>query len=163
MSIENLLNLFRGRAGRARFWTVVAIVLPSFVALVMVFWVYALSIPGAYENGGATPMPKGPFGVLAAIAWFAGLAALAVAMVSVTVRRLHDRGKAWWWIFAFLIVPDALFGYGRYLLDTGMGAMGELPLLFVYAASALYAWGLIELGFLRGTLGENRFGPDPAG
>ena len=61
-----------------------------------------------------------------------------------------------------MIVPDALFGYGRYIVDTSMGAAGEMPFVtFIYPAFALYLWGLIKLGFLRGTIGANRYGPDP--
>jgi uncharacterized membrane protein YhaH (DUF805 family) len=29
------------------------------------------------------------------------------------------------------------------------------------AAFVVSIWGLVELGFLRGTSGPNRFGPDP--
>ena len=161
--MQRLLDAFRGRIGRARFWTIVSVILPSFIALMVVFWFYALSVPGEYENGGDTPIPTGPLGVLATVAWFGAVAALAVVFLSLMVRRLHDRDKAWWWIFPFLIVPDLLFGYGRYIVDTSMGEAGEIPFLaFIYPAFALYAWGLIELGFLRGSIGENRFGPDPS-
>jgi uncharacterized membrane protein YhaH (DUF805 family) len=30
-----------------------------------------------------------------------------------------------------------------------------------FAGYALSLWALVELGFLRGTAGENHFGPDP--
>jgi uncharacterized membrane protein YhaH (DUF805 family) len=29
------------------------------------------------------------------------------------------------------------------------------------AAFALSIWGLVEIGFLRGTVGPNQYGPDP--
>lgn len=51
----------------------------------------------------------------------------------VTIKRCHDRDKSGWWILIALI---PLIG----------------ALLF-----------LVEFGFLRGTVGPNRFGPDPLG
>ena len=162
MSIEQFVNAFRGRASRMRFWIVLSIILPSLLALLIVFWVYALSIPGAYENGGPTPMPKGPFGIIATVAYFAALAALCVSLLAISIRRLHDRDKAWWWILIFLVIPDAMFGYGRYIVDSSMGAAGTMPFVaLIYPGTALWLWGLVELGFLRGTAGTNRFGPDP--
>ena len=56
---------------------------------------------------------------------------LIVVGVVVQIRRWHDRNKSGWWILLNLI-----------------------PFLGS-------AWALIELGFIRGTKGPNRFGPDP--
>jgi len=36
-------------------------------------------------------------------------------------------------------------------------------LVFVAPAALINLWALIELGLLRGSLGPNRFGDDPAG
>jgi uncharacterized membrane protein YhaH (DUF805 family) len=52
-------------------------------------------------------------------------------MVNVTIKRLHDHGKSGWW-YLFYAIP-------------GPGWM----------------WNIIECGCLRGTVGENRYGPDP--
>lgn len=63
-----------------------------------------------------------------------GLFGLAVLIPSILVdiKRWHDRDKSGWWML----------------------------ILFVPIVGAL--WFLIELGFLPGTLGPNRFGPPPA-
>ncbi len=53
--------------------------------------------------------------------------------LAVTVKRCHDRDRSGWFIFIALI--------------PFIGAI----------------WLLIELGFLRGTVGPNRFGSDPLG
>jgi uncharacterized membrane protein YhaH (DUF805 family) len=34
-------------------------------------------------------------------------------------------------------------------------------LIFSLASLAVSLWALVELGFLRGTAGPNRYGPDP--
>lgn len=51
--------------------------------------------------------------------------------IATDVRRFHDRDKSGWWVFIVLIPV--------------VGAV----------------WLLIECGFLPGTVGPNRFGPDP--
>lgn len=51
--------------------------------------------------------------------------------LAITVKRWHDRDKSGWWILISLIPV--------------IGAI----------------WSLVENGFLRGTVGRNRFGPDP--
>jgi len=51
--------------------------------------------------------------------------------LAVQVKRWHDRDKSGWWV-----------------LITFIPIIGDL-------------WSLVENGFLRGTAGSNRFGPDP--
>jgi uncharacterized membrane protein YhaH (DUF805 family) len=51
--------------------------------------------------------------------------------IVVNIKRFHDRNKSGWWVLIVLIPV--------------VGAL----------------WLLIEGGFLRGTVGQNRFGPDP--
>lgn len=53
------------------------------------------------------------------------------AMAALATKRLHDRGKSPLW-FLLVLIP----------------VLGPL-------------WLLLELGFLRGTPGENRYGDDP--
>ena len=162
MSFERIRNAFRGRASRLQFWVTLAIVVPALMLLMLVFFVYALSIPGAYENGGPTPLPADPLGITITTVWLIAIAGFLLYFLAAAVRRLHDLNKAWWWIFIFLIVPDLMFDYGRYQVDSSMGAAGDMPfILFLYPAMALWLWALVELGFLPGTKGGNRFGPDP--
>ena len=51
--------------------------------------------------------------------------------IAVSVKRCHDRNRSGWFLLVYL-VP----------------VIGQL-------------WVWVELGFLRGTAGANRFGPDP--
>ncbi len=53
--------------------------------------------------------------------------------LAVGIKRWHDRDKSGWWMLIVLVPVVGPF------------------------------WYLIECGFLRGTAGENRFGPDPLG
>lgn len=156
-----LLFVFHGRIGRAGCWLYTAIALPLSLLLVLAFWAYALSVPGAYENGGTTPPPGGWLGAIGAIVYFSLLTALLVSGLAVMVKRLHDRDKASWWIAVFVLLPDTLFGLAQYLADSATLTNGSAIFAVQFAAAAFSAWGLIELGILRGTVGANRFGPDP--
>ncbi len=51
--------------------------------------------------------------------------------ICVGIKRFHDRGKSGWWVLIQLVPV--------------IGAL----------------WYFIEAGCLRGTVGDNRFGPDP--
>jgi uncharacterized membrane protein YhaH (DUF805 family) len=92
---------------------------------------------------------------------FAFILPLAVAGVSVGVRRLHDRGKGAWWLALFTLGPIALIAPGRLVAhgaSTGL-LLGAALLSLLAVALAIWAW--IEIGFLRGQKGPNRYGPDP--
>ena len=96
--------------------------------------------------------------------WLTGFTLLlAYPAAAVFAKRLHDRNKTGW-LAALLIVPM--------LVDTWLdpsGSVTQTPLVHsIYLATSTMTlivalWFLIELGFLRGTPGDNRFGPDLAG
>jgi uncharacterized membrane protein YhaH (DUF805 family) len=54
-----------------------------------------------------------------------------VAGLAISVKRWHDRDKSGWWVLIALV-----------------------PLIG-------WIWAIVENGFLPGTQGPNRFGPDP--
>ena len=71
------------------------------------------------------------------------------------VKRLHDRDKSGWWILLFYLTPSVLGSIAN---------TSEQPLVgFVFGVGSfvISIWALVELGFLRGTVGPNRYGPDP--
>lgn len=70
------------------------------------------------------------------------------------IKRLHDRGKSGWWLVVFSLIPPLAEGAGR------MSAPGS-ALIGTLISIVISLWALIELGFLRGTVGPNRFGEDP--
>ncbi|PVM91578.1 hypothetical protein DDF62_05980 [Caulobacter radicis] len=83
------------------------------------------------------------------------------AGVCVAVRRLHDRGKTAWWMAVFAVGPYALSGLASGLYAGDSVLILAAPLLAL-AALALSIWAWVELGFLRGTRGDNRYGAEPA-
>jgi uncharacterized membrane protein YhaH (DUF805 family) len=155
------LFLFRGRIGRWRFRLHFALALLLLLVLLIVFWAYALSIPGAYENGGPTPLPQGVFGMAATVLYFTFVVAACAIALAAMAKRLHDRDKGWLWVVLYVLVPNAVSGFAEYLVAGGIAARGAIWLVLQIVALALSLWGLIEMGFLRGTAGPNRFGLDP--
>ena len=151
---------FGGRVNRARFWLYYALALPALAVLFVVFFLYAMSFPGAYENGGPTPLPTDPLGIVGAIAWALANILLLIGGFAIAVRRLHDRGKSGWWLLVFAVLPDVLYAGAEYLQETNAGNVGSAAFLLSFFALALWVWGLLELGVLRGTVGDNRFGPE---
>ncbi len=69
--------------------------------------------------------------VVALVLWLVVLIPIIWASLAIQIKRWHDRGKSGWWIL----------------------------INFVPFIGGL--WALIELGFLKGTVGPNRFGEDP--
>lgn len=105
----------------------------------------------------------GVFGVMFLAGGGGGVAAIGIIYLillwptlAIGVKRLHDRDKSPWWLVVFYVVPTLLNVLG----ETGDGE-GAGAIIFGLASLGISIWALVELGFLRGTVGANRFGPDP--
>lgn len=105
----------------------------------------------------------GVFGVMFLAGGGGGVAAIGVIYLlllwptlAIGVKRLHDRDKSAWWLVVFYVVPTVLNVLGETGDGDGVGAI-----IFGLASLGISIWALVELGFLRGTAGANRYGPDP--
>jgi uncharacterized membrane protein YhaH (DUF805 family) len=91
--------------------------------------------------------------------WFPGMVTLpsaltfAWAYVAVSIKRLHDRNKSGWWMIPFAGLSALYVQFGHLL--------GQTPAYFGLVSGLLLLWGFVEMGFVTGTSGPNRFGPDP--
>jgi len=69
-------------------------------------------------------------------------------------KRLHDRDKSAWWLLVFYALPT--------ILSTAADRMEDVQFIILHLISfAITVWAFVELGCLRGTVGPNRYGPDP--
>lgn len=68
---------------------------------------------------------------VAIVLYIVYLVIIILASLAISAKRWHDRNKSAWWIL-----------------------IGIIPIIGPL-------WSFIELGFIKGTDGENRFGPDP--
>lgn len=128
---------FSGRANRAPFWC-----LPLIGTIIVL--VVALA---AYSAFGWSIV----FWVIFAVPTIL----LAVVIVAVTVRRLHDRDKSGHWAWLYLLGPNVLEAVG---LATGDGNASSSMSLVAFAISI---WYIVDCGFLRGTAGTNSYGRSP--
>lgn len=140
-SLTYMLFSFQGRMSRSEYWLrYVVPLLLLYVGLLVLLLVISLvfgvvqSLTTAYsfEQGGAEFGALQIVGVVAMILTvFAASIAFLWAGIASAVKRLHDCNRTGWF-YLLVFIP-------------GIG-----PLVM-----------LIWLGFIRGTVGENKFGPDP--
>jgi uncharacterized membrane protein YhaH (DUF805 family) len=84
-----------------------------------------------------------------------------VATLAVYVKRLHDRDKSGWWVLLFLILPITIAAVPDITGKNVASFAGDdkANLAFVnLVAFVLTLWGFVELGFLSGTRGPNKYG-----
>jgi uncharacterized membrane protein YhaH (DUF805 family) len=86
--------------------------------------------------------------------------------LAVTAKRLHDRNRNGWWAVAVFVVNRLSYVFYGLLFVVSFGidiSLAEelLFALFAVTVSLLQTWVVIELFFVAGTDGPNRFGPDP--
>ena len=75
--------------------------------------------------------------------------------LATAIKRLHDRDRSGWWIVPLFVVPGLFTQFSDLLPDSNW----VLPIVLVM--QILWLLGLVEMFCLRGSLGSNRFGPDP--
>lgn len=140
MEISRLWFDFKGRLNRGKYWFITVANMLIFAAFVLI----ALTLQSA------------PLGILA------GLVAipLFISTLAITVKRLHDRGKSAWWVLLFYVLPIVLSGIKEVLAAQGGGAFAAAMIVATIGV-VVSIWAFVELGCLRGTRGDNRYGPDP--
>jgi uncharacterized membrane protein YhaH (DUF805 family) len=149
-----LLFGLRGRIPRTDFWVGLSIV--------AVITALGILIGGHGVRGGTL----GQFFTLVKV-----IAALSpVCLIAIAVKRLHDLDKPGWYVLSFVVLPLLLAAFaglvGWTLQNGSIVEEARLPWTIVFyvvmiVAGTLFARFIATLGFVRGTQGSNRFGPDP--
>ncbi len=141
MDWGHLFFKFGGRANRAKFW--IAALVYAVINIILAAIGYAMDQGGAFQAVN---------GILQLV--------ILVSSIAVGVKRLHDRDKSGWYLLLFYVVPGVLVATASVLgmtMEDSTIIAGILGLV----AFAVGVWAFVELGCLRGTIGANRFGPDP--
>jgi uncharacterized membrane protein YhaH (DUF805 family) len=142
MDYAKTLFSFKGRINRARYLVIQ-------LALLAIWFLLWVKVPfQQWELGLAAAIP---------IIWI---------NLATTAKRLQDRNRRGWWAIAVVVVNRLSFlYYGLFFgLSFGVDISIARELLLVMGAvglSVLQTWIVVELFFLTGTEGTNRFGPDP--
>ena len=137
MNLSTVLFSFTGRLNRAPYWL-------AGVAAGVVAMLICIGIAVAIHR--AIPVMV--------VLYLAVFVALGWTFFALAIKRLHDRDKSAWWILLFYFAPSILQVIGEYTGSAGSIFIGLIGL-------GISIWGLVELGFLRGTTGQNSYGPDP--
>ena len=138
---------FQGRASRAEYWyfTFGYLLFISFLfSLFLMFKMLAFSYPSSFVHALYSSVLNMTDGV-PVLLLFIPFAFLLLPNLAVLVRRLHDTGRSGLWGVAYVLLQIITFVfYYRLLILWG-----------------LYSIGLLLLTLLRGTPGDNEYGPDP--
>jgi uncharacterized membrane protein YhaH (DUF805 family) len=148
MDFGYLYTSFDGRINRAKYWLATIILL--ILILVIMFGIgFALGMAMDPED----------FKLKAVIFVFQLITLYPSA--AVMVKRLHDRNRPGYFA-AFMLGPIILKSATDLLGLTGdLEHANALDYLLMLATFGVAVWFFIELGCLRGTIGDNQYGPDP--
>lgn len=149
MQFIQLLTTFSGRISRSQWWL-------GFIAVIIISLTGYLAInPQIYSTPVDQPLPQPGLGEI-----LFGLLMM-IPATAITVKRFNDRDWPWWLGYALGLIGVVFTAapYFGYLVDplyfsTPEYVFGGLFLLLALAA-------LVDNGFLKGTAGPNRYGPDP--
>jgi uncharacterized membrane protein YhaH (DUF805 family) len=141
MDAVNLFINFNGRINRAKFWIVVLCCAVFFLAVIGITMAVSSSMDTMFRAALIAYIPLIYVGVVTGI------------------KRLHDRNKSGWWIVLFYGSPLGLPFVAAILSGT---TESSVALFLVQLVSlGMLIWALVDLGCLRGSIGQNRYGPDP--
>jgi len=154
-SLTTLLFTYTGRINRAKYWLALVIYLAITVVLIAIGLIMFGNSLLAIGDEGTDEMFVGLLsrGIGFTLIVLVVYIPMVISGFMVGIKRLHDRDKSGWWLLVFYVLPGVLSTIGDNLATGG--------LIFAGASFAVSIWALVELGFLRGTPGPNRYGPDP--
>jgi uncharacterized membrane protein YhaH (DUF805 family) len=85
---------------------------------------------------------------------------VAVSLLSLHVRRVHDRElNGLWGVLAFAVIVLISIAGGYVSRHNPLFSFSMLP--FTLPAFSMLAFIFFHLGCIRGSIGPNKFGPDP--
>ncbi|EDP57500.1 DUF805 domain-containing protein [Vibrio sp. AND4] len=139
MSIKELLFSFQGRIGRKTYWV----------------WniIYYILILG-FGAGISKLFPQFSYILLPVF-----LLMLLIPDLAITTKRWHDRDKSIYWLA--LNIPLIIGRVATPMTDP-MAQAPSIPQMMMTSISLICGiWILVECGLLKGTSGQNKYGPEP--
>ena len=152
---------FDGRINRARYLLATLAILCAMIAILVSLAVIGASfgIGGRYSINLIVISTSITMRAPTELWWFPGIITLPLTVVltwsylAIAIKRLHDRNKSGGWVIPFIGLTALNAHFGNLL--------GHAPAFIDLVSGILFLWGLVEMSFLKGTSGPNRFGPDP--
>lgn len=146
MDFSYLYLSTEGRIGRKMWWI-------AHLILVAIAIVLSMILAGIF----------GPMSFASRLVSFIFAVVFAYPAYAVSAKRFQDRNKSG--SLAAIMVGLGILSALLQLLGIGTDPMnpGAISMILGFAIMAVAIWYLIELGILRGTVGDNQYGPDPVG
>lgn len=141
MDFVNIFITFSGRINRAKYWIAFLIYIAIYVVVGVLAYFVDQSTAVQTLNAIVTVV-------------------LMISSFGVGIKRLHDRNKSGWYVLLFIVAPTILFAAGFVIGTMSTGSDFVATALWLIAF-VIGIWGFIELGCLRGSIGQNKYGPDP--
>ena len=140
----------RGRISRSQYW--LGYIVP--VLVIEIALAVAAGIAQANENHGIAGLFTVLYSLFAFLAIWPSFATL--------TKRIHDRDKPGWLVLLpvltwLLMIAAVFFGVAA----ESPSAAGIFAGIVAVVSLVIGIWFLIEFGLMRGTIGPNRYGPDP--
>jgi uncharacterized membrane protein YhaH (DUF805 family) len=132
MNMNRMFSL-TGRANRAEYWMNWFVITFAFTVLLVVLAKLRVS--------------NGIIIILIALT--------SLAYLPTSIRRLHDRNKSGWWVIVFIFTPMI------FSLFIDQDTSNPQTVFLGLVGFGIMLWAFTELCCLKGTAGDNRFGPDP--
>ncbi len=169
MSWGSYFFSFQGRINRAKLWLFIPIMIGIYIVYFILFSILFGSSLFAMLKGGPAGLAAGGASIGAGMLLTCILSiAILVASVALTVKRLHDRDKGAMWLLVFWLLPlilNSVVLVNRFAAvnasDSAMAAASPAIGVLSLISFAISIWAFVELYCLRGTAGDNRYGPDP--
>ncbi|MGA9794067.1 MAG: DUF805 domain-containing protein [Rhizomicrobium sp.] len=161
MTATEYLFGFGGRINRAKWWLLLLIQLGAAMAYYFaIFLIAGTSGASIVTSSSAEQIERnvGGFAILLVLLSLGYGIGMFIVWLAVTVKRLHDRDKSGAWILLFALGPWVAYLLALMFAFEHSASLSGIAALTGFAISI---WAFIELGCLRGTVGDNRFGPDP--
>ena len=88
--------------------------------------------------------------------------------IAILIKRIHDRNKSGWlvWVVYVPLILAAFFVIGAVVAGAASATGAAMTLDIIagvlgFATFCVMVWFFVEFGCMRGTIGANKYGPDP--
>ena len=144
-NLITLLTTFNGRINRQQWWI-------GFVIILVGSLIGTLLLNPEHLTAEKIPPPSWPDTIWQLVLLIPGTA--------ITVKRFNDRDWPWWLGYATALISLLLYLPDHFGMQINP-EVGGLGTFVFWGVLAILLLVLIDNGFLRGTDGPNRYGPDP--
>ncbi len=164
MNLVYLYTSVEGRLNRKRFWLGILLLAAISIVIDLAFVIYLavrFGVP-ASANASDWELWQNNLASQVKLVNFVLQLVLLYPSAALMVKRLHDRNRPGYFA-VFWLAPGLLYNLADVagFSSSGPAKMNVLEIVLLFVTIAVGIWFFVELGCLRGTVGANRYGPDP--